>query len=206
MPAAWDGVGRQKRGHRMATMAAAYPTRVTIDPAAPQRRLTVLFRFLLVIPHVVVLYVLGIVMSVVTITAWFAIVLTGSYPRGMYGFAVNVVRWLARVYGHVFLLTGDLPHQARHRRADRGAESPHRVLPHLDAHSPRVGARGARLRGGSPAPCRLARRAVHGERARGHAQLPGGGHALGHRFLGYYYLLCDAFIGSMQACSRNGTW
>lgn len=93
----------------MATMAAAYPIRVRIDPAAPQRRLTVLFRLLLFIPHLILLYVLGIVMAVVIIIAWFAILLTGSYPRSMYGFAVNFLRWLTRTYGYLCLLTDKYP-------------------------------------------------------------------------------------------------
>jgi len=56
-----------------------------------------LVKWLLAIPHYVVLFFLDIAAFVVVIVAWFAIVLTGTYPRGMFGFVEGVIRWNIRV-------------------------------------------------------------------------------------------------------------
>ena len=52
----------------------------------PQRsRVTTFFRIILVIPHLVVLLLWGLAAYVTTFIAWFAIVITGSYPKGLWG-------------------------------------------------------------------------------------------------------------------------
>jgi hypothetical protein len=66
-----------------------------------------LVKWILALPHYVVLFVLGIAVVVVTIIAWFAILFTGQYPRGMFAFVVGVQRWGYRVSGYAFLLTTD---------------------------------------------------------------------------------------------------
>lgn len=66
-----------------------------------------LIKWLLAIPHYIVLAVLGIVVLLVTIIAWFAILFTGTYPRGMFDFVVGVGRWWTRVWGYAFLLVTD---------------------------------------------------------------------------------------------------
>ena len=53
------------------------------------------------------LFFLGIAVVVVTIIAWFAILFTGQYPRGMFTFVVGVGRWGYRVSAYAFLLTTD---------------------------------------------------------------------------------------------------
>ncbi len=78
-----------------------------VDPPAPQRRLTVLVRLLLTIPHLVVLYFLGLALFVVTVFAWFAALVTGRHPAAR--FAGGVVRWQARVQGYLLLLTDQYP-------------------------------------------------------------------------------------------------
>jgi hypothetical protein len=45
---------------------------------------------------------------VVVIIAWFAIVFTGRYPRGMFDFVAGVLRWGQRVIGYAFLLVTDV--------------------------------------------------------------------------------------------------
>ena len=47
---------------------------------------------------------LGIVSAVLTFVAWFAILFTGRYPRGMFDFNVGVQRWQARVFAYVYLM------------------------------------------------------------------------------------------------------
>ena len=67
-----------------------------------------LVKWLLAIPHYIVLAVLAIVVVLATIVAWFAILFTGSYPRGMFDFVVGVGRWWTRVWAYAFLLVTDV--------------------------------------------------------------------------------------------------
>ena len=66
-----------------------------------------LVKWLLAIPHYFVLIVLGIAAIVSVIIAWFAILFTGRYPRGLFDFVVGVVRWSLRVTVYVLMLTTD---------------------------------------------------------------------------------------------------
>lgn len=66
-----------------------------------------LIKWLLVIPHMIVLAVLVFVAVISTILAWFSIVFTGRYPRGVFDFVVGVMRWGLRVNAYAFLLTTD---------------------------------------------------------------------------------------------------
>jgi hypothetical protein len=66
-----------------------------------------LVKWLLAIPHYVVLFFLGIAAFVVVIVAWFAILFTGHYPQGIYHFVEGVIRWQNRVVGYAFLLVTD---------------------------------------------------------------------------------------------------
>ncbi len=64
-------------------------------------------KWLLAIPHYIVLIVLGIVAFVVVILAWFAILFTGRYPTWMFNYVVGVGRWTYRVFAYAFLLATD---------------------------------------------------------------------------------------------------
>ena len=66
-----------------------------------------LVKWIMAIPHYIVLAFLGIAVWVVTIIAWFAILFTGRYPRGMFNFVVDVYRWSLRVSTYAFLLVTD---------------------------------------------------------------------------------------------------
>jgi len=66
-----------------------------------------LVKWLLAIPHYVVLFVLGISAFVVVIVAWFAILFSGRYPRGLFDFVEGVIRWQNRVLAYAILLTTD---------------------------------------------------------------------------------------------------
>lgn len=66
-----------------------------------------LVKWLLAIPHYVVLFFLWIAVMVVTFIAWWAILFTGRYPRGMFDFVVGVLRWGLRVQAYTTLLTTD---------------------------------------------------------------------------------------------------
>jgi hypothetical protein len=66
-----------------------------------------LVKWLLAIPHYIVLFFLYIATLVVVIVAWFAILFTGRYPRGIFDFVEGVVRWHNRVVGYALILVTD---------------------------------------------------------------------------------------------------
>ncbi len=66
-----------------------------------------LVKWLLAIPHYVVLVFLGIAALIAIIVAWFAILITTRYPRALFDFVLGVLRWKLRVYAYAFLLTTD---------------------------------------------------------------------------------------------------
>lgn len=88
--------------HQSVHLVYAYP-----DVARDLNRWLPLVKWLLAIPHYIVLAVLALAVLLVTIIAWFAILFTGNYPRGMFDFVVGVGRWWARVWGYAFLLVTD---------------------------------------------------------------------------------------------------
>jgi hypothetical protein len=89
---------------------APYPASVTVvDPATPRDKLAVGLRFLLAIPHFFALALLMVVWWITTIVAWFAILFTGYYPRGLYSFGVGALQWLIRIEAYMLLLVDEYP-------------------------------------------------------------------------------------------------
>lgn len=89
---------------------APYP--VTIDVAAPamaRDRASVAVRLFLAIPHLVVLPFLLFAWLVTTVIAWFAIVITGGYPRPLYAFGVGTLTWALRVEAYLLLMVDAYP-------------------------------------------------------------------------------------------------
>ncbi len=119
----WDVAAMFVRWHaRVATYTALlrdeYPPfgdgdyAVQLDlayPDGPRNRLTVGFRPILVLPHIFVLVFLMIAWLVTSVVAWFAILFTGRYPAGLYGFAAGMLRWLLRVECYALLLRDEYP-------------------------------------------------------------------------------------------------
>jgi hypothetical protein len=66
-----------------------------------------LVKWLLAIPHYIVVALLAVAAVVAVIIAWFAILFTGRYPQGLFRFVVGVLRWGTRVEGYAFLLVTD---------------------------------------------------------------------------------------------------
>ena len=77
------------------------------DARADLNRWLPLVKWLLAIPHYIVLFFLGIAAVVCVIFAWFAILFTGRYPRGLFDFVVGVGRWSVRVSSYAVLLATD---------------------------------------------------------------------------------------------------
>jgi Domain of unknown function (DUF4389) len=77
------------------------------DARSELNRWLPLVKWLLAIPHYIVLFFLYIAAFVLIIIAWFAILFTGRYPRGMFDFVEGVIRWHNRVVGYAFILVTD---------------------------------------------------------------------------------------------------
>jgi hypothetical protein len=104
-------------GVYLALMSDSYPStdeqqyvRLELPyPGAPTtvNRWLPLVKWFLAIPHYIVLIFLYLAAFVVVVLAWFAILFTGRYPRGMFEFVEGVLRWHNRVVGYAFALVTD---------------------------------------------------------------------------------------------------
>jgi len=88
--------------HQSVHLEYSYP-----DAEQDLNRWLPLVKWLLAIPHYIVLFFLEIAAFVVVIVAWFAILFTGRYPRGMFDFVEGVIRWHNRVIGYALTLVTD---------------------------------------------------------------------------------------------------
>jgi hypothetical protein len=88
---------------------ATEPARLSVESAAKLSRGLIFVKWLLAIPHYIVLFVLYIAVYVVVIIAFFVVIFTGSWPAGMRDFVVGVMRWSARVNAYILLMTDQYP-------------------------------------------------------------------------------------------------
>ena len=88
--------------HQSVALDIRYP-----DAARDLNRWLPLVKWLLAIPHYIVLFFLYIGAFFAVIVAWFAILFTGRYPRGLFDFVVGVFRWQNRVAAYAFILATD---------------------------------------------------------------------------------------------------
>jgi hypothetical protein len=101
----------------LALMNDRYPSTtdhqsVRLDFAYPEaerdlNRWLPLVKWLLAVPHYIVLCVLYLISILLVVIAWFAILFTGRYPRGMFDFVEGVLRWHSRVAAYAFVLVTD---------------------------------------------------------------------------------------------------
>ena len=104
-------------GVYLALMDDRYPSTdeqqaVALDFAYPDARQGLnrwlpLVKWLLAIPHYIVLVFLWLAALVSVVIAWFAILFTGRYPRGLFDFVLGVFRWTNRVVGYALILVTD---------------------------------------------------------------------------------------------------
>ncbi|HEX9040500.1 MAG TPA: DUF4389 domain-containing protein [Trebonia sp.] len=92
-------------------MDSSYPVEVRAHLDEPLSRWLWIFKWLLAIPHYIVLFFLWIAFTVVTIIAFFAILFTARYPRALFDFNLGVLRWTWRVgyYSYSALATDRYP-------------------------------------------------------------------------------------------------
>ncbi len=89
--------------------AGQYAVNYEVDYPNDLSRWLIFVKWLLVIPHIIVVALLGIVALVLGIIAWFAILFTGRFPRGLFDFVVGVERWSERINGYTSLFTDKYP-------------------------------------------------------------------------------------------------
>src|SRR4051794_6667901 len=104
-------------GTYVALMSDRYPSTdeqqwVRLDVPYPDakrdlNRWLPLVKWLLAVPHYIVLFFLYVIAVFMVIGAWFAILFTGRYPRGIFDFVEGVIRWHNRVVGYAFILVTD---------------------------------------------------------------------------------------------------
>ena len=85
------------------------PATVSIEKPAELNRWLPLIKWLLVIPHFIVLTFIFLGVAVVHLIAFFAVIFTGKWPEGMRRFVVGSMRWATRVSAYFFLLVDPYP-------------------------------------------------------------------------------------------------
>ena len=88
------------------TTTASYPVNIRGELTEPLSRWLWLVKWLLAIPHYIVLIFLAITFVILTVVAFFAILFTGKYPRGIFDFNVGVLRWAWRAGFYSFSAIG----------------------------------------------------------------------------------------------------
>lgn len=87
-----------------------YPVRTIVDPALPAYdRAKTGFRFLLLIPVMLIGYLMGAILGICSIIAWFAILFTGRFPDGLYGPIRATSAWQAKAGAYALLVTEEFP-------------------------------------------------------------------------------------------------
>jgi hypothetical protein len=86
-----------------------YPVRFDVEYPEKLSCLFIFVKWLLAIPHLVILVLLHVVGLVVYVIAWFAILFTGRFPRSLFDFLVGIGRWSVRVNTYIYLMRDEYP-------------------------------------------------------------------------------------------------
>jgi hypothetical protein len=89
--------------------AGQYPAVYDVNYPQQLNRFLPLVKWLLVIPHAIIVAFLGLAAVLVTFVAFFAILFTGKYPQGMFDFVVGTLRWNERMNAYTYLFTDAYP-------------------------------------------------------------------------------------------------
>ena len=89
--------------------SGAYPIRLEVQYAERLSRWLIFVKWLLAIPHFIIIYALELAFRLLSLMAFFAILFTGSYPKGLFKFNVGVVRWQQNVAAYISLLRDEYP-------------------------------------------------------------------------------------------------
>jgi hypothetical protein len=95
--------------HVLAVEAERHPVGLIVTDDLRRSRLTVFFRLLLVIPHVIWLYLWSIAVVFTVLFAWFAALFTGRVPAGLHDFNASFLRYSTSVTGYMFKLADPWP-------------------------------------------------------------------------------------------------
>lgn len=86
-----------------------YPAILYSARPITRHRVSVAFRFLLVIPQYIVLFFVSLAAGVVLAVGWFAVLVLGRWPTGMATFVIGWMRWAFRLSGYAYLVVDDYP-------------------------------------------------------------------------------------------------
>src|ERR671930_2757381 len=89
--------------------AQQHPIRLVVNDDLQRNRLTVFFRLILAIPHIVWFVVWGIVALLAAIANWFATLVKGQSPEGLHNFLATYLRYQTHVYAYVLLIADPFP-------------------------------------------------------------------------------------------------
>lgn len=92
-----------------ATPGDQFPVRYNVEYPERLSRWLIFVKWLLAIPHLIIVSALGNVLQALVLVAFFAILFTGRWPEGMFKFAVGIMRWQANTYAYVGLLRDEYP-------------------------------------------------------------------------------------------------
>lgn len=86
-----------------------HAVRITIDDDLRRSRLTVFFRLLLAIPHLVWLYLWGFAVQIAAVVGWFAALVLGRLPQPLHRFSAAYVSYAAQVHAYLLLIANPFP-------------------------------------------------------------------------------------------------
>jgi Domain of unknown function (DUF4389) len=92
-----------------ATARAHHPIRLVVNDDLQRNRLTVFFRLLLAIPHLIWLALWGVVAALAVIANWFATLVSGRSPEGLHNFLATYLRYQTQVSAYVLLIADPFP-------------------------------------------------------------------------------------------------
>jgi uncharacterized protein DUF4389 len=91
------------------TATAQHPIRLVVNDDLQRNRLTVFFRLILAIPHILWAYLWGVIAALAWIVNWFATLFMGRSPDGLHNFLATFLRYATHVRAYCFLVADPFP-------------------------------------------------------------------------------------------------